>query len=117
VAFRDDGVAPGVYYSERFGAVWMIALQGEFDLDSLSVVQKVTRDVLGSFDGPLVFDLALVTFCDSALLNHLVHTAAGRPTALVHAGPAVGRLLEITGTGHLFRPYEDLVGLNTDPDL
>ncbi|WP_159450252.1 STAS domain-containing protein [Actinacidiphila paucisporea] len=114
--FGNDGVAAGVYYSEQYGAVWIIALHGEFDLDSLRVVQEVTARVLATFDGPLVFDLAMVSFCDSALLNHLVRTAAGRRTALAHPSAAVRRLLRITGAEAVFSPYEDLVNPTADPD-
>lgn len=113
---RDGGVEAGVYYSEQFGAVWMIALQGEFDLDTLGVVQRVTAQVLATFGGPLVFDLALVSFCDSALLNHLVRTASKRRTALVHRSAALVRLLRMTGAEAVFSPYEDLLTPTADPD-
>ncbi|MFI0897583.1 STAS domain-containing protein [Streptomyces sp. NPDC020983] len=113
---EDEGVEAGVYYSEQFGRVWMIALQGDFDLDRLGIVQKVTEQALAAFDGPIVFDLALVSFCDSALLNHLVRTAARRPTALVHLSTAVARLLELTGAGAVFAAYEDVIARASDPD-
>lgn len=106
----------GVYYSEQFGQVWMIALQGDFDMDGLGVVQQVTRQVLAAFPGPVVFDLALVSFCDSALLNHLVRTASRRPTALVHVSAAVARLLELTGAGAVFASYEDVIAPTSDPE-
>ncbi|CAG6398898.1 STAS domain-containing protein [Streptomyces cocklensis] len=111
-----DGVEAGVYYSEPYGSVWVIALHGEFDLDTLSVVQSVTEQALAAFDGPLVFDLAMVAFCDSALLNHLVRTASRRRTALAHPGAAVSRLLQITGAEAVFSSYEDLVNPTADPD-
>ncbi|WP_031516955.1 STAS domain-containing protein [Streptomyces sp. NRRL F-5123] len=111
-----DDVEAGVYYSEQFGRVWMIALQGDFDLDGLGVVQEVTEQVLSAFRGPVVFDLALVSFCDSALLNHLVRTAARRPTALVQASTAVARLLELTGAGAVFASYEDLIAPTSEPE-
>jgi anti-anti-sigma factor len=110
------GVEAGVYYSERLDQVWMIALQGEFDLDTLGVVRAVTEKAMASFGGPLVFDLALVSFCDSALLNHLVRTASKRTTALVHVSAAVGRLLEITGAGAVFASYEDVTAPMSDPE-
>ncbi|MFI0720671.1 STAS domain-containing protein [Streptomyces sp. NPDC021224] len=111
-----EDVAAGVYYSEQFGQVWMIALQGDFDMDRLGVVQEVTARVLDTFHGPVVFDLALVSFCDSALLNHLVRTAARRPTALVHVSTAVTRLLELTGAGAVFAAYEDVIAPTSDPE-
>jgi anti-anti-sigma factor len=116
VDFRDEGVQAGVYYSEQFGQVWVIALQGEFDLDTLGVVRQVTERVLATFEGALVFDLALVSFCDSALLNHLVRTASKRRTALVHTSTAVERLLQMTGAGAVFSAYEDLTSPASDPD-
>lgn len=114
--FRDNSVEAGVYYSEQYGPVWIVALHGEFDLDTLGVVQKATEDALAAFDGPLVFDLAMVAFCDSALLNHLVRTASRRRTALAHPSPAVSRLLQITGSEAVFSAYEDLVNPTADPD-
>ncbi|WUH89292.1 STAS domain-containing protein [Streptomyces sp. NBC_00433] len=116
VDFGDESVPAGVYYSEQYGAVWIIALHGEFDLDTLPDVQDVTARVLAAFDGPLVFDLALVSFCDSALLNHLVRTASKRRTALAHAGAGVDRLLRLTGAEAVFSAYEDLVNPTAEPD-
>lgn len=113
---RGGGPEAGVYYSEQLDQVWMIALQGEFDLDRLADVRAVTEHALASFGGPIVFDLALVSFCDSALLNHLVRTASKRPTALVRVSTAVSRLLEITGAGAVFASYEDMTTPMPDPE-
>lgn len=112
----DGGVEAGVYYSEPYRSVWVIALHGEFDLDTLGIVQSVTEQALAAFDGPIVFDLAMVAFCDSALLNHLVRTASRRRTALAHPSAAVARLLQITGAEAVFSSYEDLVNPTADPD-
>jgi anti-sigma B factor antagonist len=83
-------------------------------------------DVLGCLltvirEGPavLIVDLTATTFCDSAAVHTLVHAfkqarASGVELRLALGGPAVSRLLEITGVNQLIGTYptvpESLIG-------
>ncbi|MEU6405806.1 STAS domain-containing protein [Streptomyces sp. NPDC046985] len=89
--------APVVVRSEREGPLWVIALRGDFDPEFIDLVEEATTVALVAFDGPLVFDLREVGFCDSSLLNHLIRTKNRRPLALVGANGSVRRLLIVTG--------------------
>ncbi|MDO0924313.1 STAS domain-containing protein [Streptomyces sp. TG1A-8] len=105
----DLGPAPeGVAASAPDGDVWVITLSGSFDLESIEGVERAADRALRSFAGPLVYDLGEVTFCDSALLNHLLGTVRTRPVGLVAPRTSVKRLLEITGTGGVLPHYPDL---------
>ncbi|MET7746685.1 STAS domain-containing protein [Streptomyces sp. NPDC005385] len=86
------------------GDVWVLGLQGDFDAgtEAIETVQEAVARALEAFDGPLIIDLSLVGFCDSALLNLLIRTARHRRLALTGCGPLVQRLLDVTGlAGHL----------------
>ncbi|MEU6809958.1 STAS domain-containing protein [Streptomyces sp. NPDC046831] len=98
----------GVSRSAPDGPIWVIALHGDFDMETLDGVEETTAAALRSFPGPVVFDLEDVTFCDSALLNLLLGTARARTTGLVGAGPLVLRLLEVTGTHAVLPRFPDL---------
>lgn len=70
-------------------------------------VRQAERDDI-AHDQPLVLDLSGVAFIDSSGLRTLLtasRRAAERGTTvqLRHAGPAVRRMLEITGTGGQFQ--------------
>jgi anti-sigma B factor antagonist len=89
-------------------------------------------DVLGCLlmvirDGPavLIVDLTATTFCDSAAVHALVQAfkearASGVELRLAAGGPAVIRLLEITGVDQLIGIYptvpESLIGRPTPPE-
>ncbi|MDF3298541.1 STAS domain-containing protein [Streptomyces tropicalis] len=103
----------GVSRAGPDGPVWVIALYGDFDMDVLDGVEDATATALRSFDGPVVFDLNQVAFCDSALLNLLLHTARRRPTALVGAGTFVLRLLDVTGAHRVLPVHPDLPAART----
>jgi anti-sigma B factor antagonist len=78
-------------------------------------------------DGPavLIVDLTATTFCDSAAVHALVHAfkqarASGVELRVVVGGPAVSRLLEITGVDQLIGTYptvpESLIGSPPPPE-
>jgi anti-sigma B factor antagonist len=78
-------------------------------------------------DGPaaLIVDLTATTFCDSAAVHALVKAfkeagASGVELRLAAGGPAVGRLLEITGVDQLIGTYptvpESLIGKPPPPE-
>ncbi|MEU6406837.1 STAS domain-containing protein [Streptomyces sp. NPDC046985] len=94
--------------STRKGPVWVVALRGDFDPEDLDAVEEATAQALDSFDGPVVFDLGALGFCDSSLLNHLIRMANQRSVALVGVGRLVQRLLAVTGLDDYFAQYPDL---------
>ncbi|MFJ5833552.1 STAS domain-containing protein [Streptomyces sp. NPDC093089] len=86
----------------------VIALDGEADMDTASVLAHVLREAL---DAPLpetvVVDCSRLTFCASAGLNELLRTrrtATEAGTAFGLAAPSrqLTRLLEITGADSVF---------------
>ncbi|MFD9400302.1 STAS domain-containing protein [Streptomyces sp. NPDC060011] len=96
----DDFAEPaGVSSSSRDGNVWVIRLHGDFDalIFALDATQEAVDEALASFEGPVVFDLAALGFCDSSLLNIMIRARIRRPLALVAAGPFMQRMLELTG--------------------
>ncbi|MFE9043589.1 STAS domain-containing protein [Streptomyces sp. NPDC007818] len=93
------------------GTRTVVRLGGEIDMDSAVALEAALTDLLaGGADGsPLVLDMSDVTFCDSTALNALlrVRRLALRghgSLSIASASDQVARLLDLTGTGELFRP-------------
>ncbi|MFD7677129.1 STAS domain-containing protein [Streptomyces sp. NPDC060187] len=110
-SLSDDFAEPaGVSSSSRDGNVWVIRLHGDFDALTFApdAAQEAVDEALAAFDGPLVFDLAALGFCDSSLLNIMIRTLVQRPVALVAAGPSMRRMLDLTGVQNHLSAYATL---------
>ncbi|MFJ9342347.1 STAS domain-containing protein [Streptomyces sp. NPDC101733] len=94
----------------------VLSLTGDLDHAQTGPLEQALTEALNA-NQPLrllVIDLTGVGFCDSSGLNTFLkarheteeHSIELR---LVHAGPRVRRLLQITGTAELFSLYDDLV--------
>ncbi|MER8029884.1 hypothetical protein ABTZ78_13080 [Streptomyces bauhiniae] len=79
-------------------SLWVVRLWGDFDADSIHVVERVTYDVLRTSLTPVVFDLRQVTFANTALLNHLIALRLHRPVGLVGADRLMRLMIEVSGT-------------------
>ncbi|MFD9586207.1 STAS domain-containing protein [Streptomyces sp. NPDC059980] len=107
----DDSAEPaGVSSSGRDGSVWVIRLRGDFDALTFApdATQEAVDEALASFEGPVVFDLAALGFCDSSLLNIMIRARIRRLVALVAPGPLVRRMLELTGVQDHLLAYATL---------
>ncbi|WP_405968417.1 anti-sigma factor antagonist [Streptomyces sp. NBC_00015] len=85
----------------------VVAVRGELDLDSVEQLAHTLRAALGAAVGGVDLELGGVDFCDCSALNVLIglHEQSlkqGKTLALRTVGPAVERLLTLTGTRMLF---------------
>ncbi|WP_327186775.1 anti-sigma factor antagonist [Streptomyces sp. NBC_01334] len=85
----------------------VVAVRGELDLDSAEQLAHTLRAALGAAVGGVDLELGGVEFCDCSALNVLIglHEQGlkqGKTVALRTVGPAVERLLTLTGTRMLF---------------
>ncbi|MFI5475488.1 anti-sigma factor antagonist [Streptomyces cacaoi] len=85
----------------------VVAIQGELDLDSADRLAQALRAALDAAVGGVDLELGGVEFCDCSALNVLIalHEQSlkqGKTVALRTVGPAVERLLTLTGTRMLF---------------
>ncbi|WP_158713881.1 STAS domain-containing protein [Streptomyces seoulensis] len=79
------------------GALWGVRLWGDFDAESIHVVERVTYEVLHSSLAPVVFDLRHVTFANTALLNHLIALRRHRRVGLIGADRLMRLMIEVSG--------------------
>ncbi|MER5887915.1 STAS domain-containing protein [Streptomyces sp. NPDC001941] len=91
-----------VVASHRLENAWLIELRGRFTHFDLSDVTAATARGLGIQEGPIVFELGGLLFCDSSLLNHFLATRRLRRVVLTHVPDLLHRMLDITGTLDVF---------------
>ncbi|MFD6248808.1 STAS domain-containing protein [Streptomyces roseolus] len=93
----------------------VLVLRGELDFDSAVQVDEAGRrgvEAAAGAAGPVVVDLAALTFCDSSGISALLRlhrhaSARGRPLELAAVPPAVQRLFALTGLGQIFTVRTD----------
>jgi anti-anti-sigma factor len=96
--------------SDQGGEIEILSLRGELGIGSVSQLQPALEEAMLR-DGPLVIDLAEVSFLDSQGLYALLVLRKrlgerARPMAVVCApGGAVAMSLEVSGTGELFEIF------------
>ncbi|MFK4066417.1 ANTAR domain-containing protein [Streptomyces sp. NPDC029674] len=95
--------------AEPAGVRRSLALRGELDLDSGQWLRADLYRTLSHTSDGLDLDLAEVEFCDCSGLNLLLglrqHAIEqGKTIVIRSSSPAVERLLDVTGTRHLFMP-------------
>nr|WP_237500155.1 STAS domain-containing protein [Streptomyces sp. SID8379] len=83
-------------------------MAGEFDYSILNDVAEATAEALRAHTGPLVYDMGELTFCDSALLNHLLWVKRQRRVMLTRVPQQTRRLLELTGTSDYLEAHKDV---------
>ncbi|MER5386151.1 STAS domain-containing protein [Streptomyces sp. NPDC002688] len=99
-AFLETAAYPG-------GRRTLVTVAGEIDIDCAQQLQRSLCDALAQAPQGLDLDLSRVYFCDCSglrvllRLRRLAH-AEGKTVRIRVAGPAVARLLMLTGTAPLF---------------
>ncbi|MEU5217052.1 STAS domain-containing protein [Streptomyces sp. NPDC020807] len=93
----------------------VLVLRGELDFDSaVQLDEERLRDPgAGGVPGPVVVDLAALTFCDSSGISALLRlyqqlSAQGRPLRLAAVPTTVGRLFALTGLDQVFTVHADV---------
>ena len=81
------------------GAATVVHVTGDVDLDTASALRDALAPVLGwPVPRTVIFDLAAVTFIDSAGLAVLISVArAGHPVLLRRPSDVLARVIEATG--------------------
>ncbi|MDQ0835405.1 anti-anti-sigma factor [Streptomyces achromogenes] len=85
----------------------VVAVRGELDLDSVGPLGRALGAALEASEDGIDLELDGVVFCDCSALNVLLGVREeglrqGRTVVLRSVGPAMERLLTLTGTGSLF---------------
>jgi anti-sigma B factor antagonist len=93
-------------YQETDGKA-TVRVRGELDIATADQAYAYLRDVVDHQDGPVVMNLAELTFCDAAGLSVLARVArhakrTGRSLRLTAARPALLRIMRITGMDEAF---------------
>src|ERR1700744_5189155 len=84
-----------------------VRMRGELDIATADQAYTYLRDVVDSQEGPVMMNLAELTFCDAAGLGVLARVAgyarrSGRSLQLTAARPALVRIMNITGMDETF---------------
>lgn len=93
----------------------VVAVRGDLDLDAADRLERALGRALGAAPSGVDLDLGGVAFCDCSALNVLLGLRErglreGKTIRVRTAGPAVDRLLDLTGTRTLF-------DVPVDPDV
>jgi anti-sigma B factor antagonist len=110
--------------SRRHPVLWIdraavVSAPAQVDVRNAGDVLACLLSVIREGPATLIVDLTATAFCDSAGLNSLVQAfrragASGTEMRLAVSGPAVGRILEVTGIDQLIGTYpsvpESLIG-------
>ncbi len=95
------------------GSVAVVTLPEEIDVTNADEVREQLLTIINQGATVLIADMSRSTFCDSAGITALVRafrraTESGTKFRLVATGPAVLRVLEITGVDRLIDVFESL---------
>lgn len=90
----------------------VVTVTGELDLGTAGQLDDALTVAAAAQDGPLIVDLAELTFCDSAGLAVFVRTQnrmadQGRRFVLAQPGPIVSRILELSGLDQVIKIAAD----------
>lgn len=110
MAGGDDGQEPAAIelsYQARPGGEVVVDLGGELDIVSAAKAISYVRDVIDHCSGPVIVDLAALTFCDAQGLGALLQMAghaerAGCEFRLASPRPSVVKIMRITGLDRRF---------------
>ena len=90
-----------------------VRVRGELDIATADQAYTYLRDVVDNQDGPVLMNLAELTFCEAAGLGVLARVAGharrtGRSLRLTAARPALLRIMHITGMDEVFPEVRSL---------
>ena len=112
-----EGFVPrdGLVSAEQRGPIRVLRLAGDLDLFSTEVLRRELDDALPADGELVVVDLREVTFLDSTVLGLLLLASRrmdgqGSRLALAAAGPAVERVLDVSGLRSYLPSYSTLDG-------
>ena len=93
------------------GDVYVIALEGEIDIDTAPILERAVARALEEMSKALVFDLTDVSFMDSSAVNVVLAArtrvaAFGGKVAVVCPDDPLGRVFEILAVRGLLRVSE-----------
>ena len=93
------------------GDVYVIALEGEIDIDTAPILERAVTKAVQEMSDALVFDLTAVTFMDSSAVNVVLATRTrvasfdGKVAVVCPDGP-LGRVFEILAVRDLLKVSE-----------
>ncbi|NEE09094.1 STAS domain-containing protein [Streptomyces sp. SID7499] len=110
----------GVVRSGDAGMWSVLVLSGEMDVEMAPLLRAAVAELVAQGRVHLVWDLAAVTFMDSACLGTLVYAMRSTEARqgrmrLAGAGTQVRRLLELTGLDTVLGTYKDLASATGPP--
>jgi anti-sigma B factor antagonist len=114
VTAGDDAQEPApldLSYQVRSSGEVVVHLGGELDIVSAEAAVSYVRDVIDRCGGPVVVDLAALTFCDVRGLGALLRMAgyaeqAGYEFRLASPRPALVKIIQIAGLDGRFLASE-----------
>jgi anti-anti-sigma factor len=114
VAAPDDVQEPApleLSYRLRPSGEVVVDLGGELDIVSAEAAVSYVRDVIDRYGGPVIVDLAALTFCDARGLGAMLRMAgyaerAGYEFRLASPRPSVVKIMRITGLDRRFLASE-----------
>jgi anti-sigma B factor antagonist len=94
----------------RDGDVAVVTLPAEVDIATSDLLREVLLAAIDGGAAVLIVDMSATEFCDSAALSAIIVAhrqagTAGRRLRLVATGPAVLRVLSITGVDKIISLY------------
>ena len=86
-----------------------VTIGGELDIATAETAVRYVRQVIDHHHGPVIADVAMLSFCDARGLNALLRIAghaqrAGSPFQLTSPSPSLTKLLRITGLDRRLLP-------------
>jgi len=93
--------------------VAVVTLPAEIDITNADAIREELLSVINQGAETMIVDLSKARFCDSAGVSALVRafrraTSSGTKMRLVVAGPAVERVLTLTGVDRLMEIYPNV---------
>jgi len=87
----------------------VVAIGGELDIATAELAVRYVRQVTDQHRGPVIVDLAALSFCDAGGLGALLRMAgyaeqAGCPFRLASPRPSLVKIMRITGLDRRFLP-------------
>jgi anti-sigma B factor antagonist len=103
-------------------AVAVVSLPDEVDITNADMIREELLSIINQGAETLIADLSKTQFCDSAGVSTLVRafrraTSNGTKMRLVVGGPAVERVLTLTGVDRLIEVYPSVGAALGSPGL
>ncbi|MFD0274087.1 STAS domain-containing protein [Kitasatospora sp. NPDC127111] len=103
-----DGSAPVAHLkvdTHRAGGALVCRITGDLHLETLPTVKPALEAAAAERPSLLCLDLHDVHLCDAAGLGFLLHLSRRLPLAVINPGPALARILKLTGCEQHLRVF------------